>query len=65
MDKRDENWEWRRLHIKELYSLYRSPNIVKVIKSRTLRWTGHIGRMKEGRSAFKNLTGKLTGKRSL
>ena len=36
--KRDENGEWIRLHIEELHSLYRSPNIVRVIKSRRLRW---------------------------
>ena len=44
--------------------LYRSPNIVRVIKSRRLRWAGHVARM-EGRSAFKILTGKPTGKRPL
>ena len=42
--KRDENGEWRRLHNEELHSLYRSPNIVRVIKSRRLRWAGHVGR---------------------
>ena len=42
-----------------------SPNIVWVIKSRRLRWTGHVARMEEVRSAFKILTGKLTGKRPL
>ena len=52
-DKRDENGEWRRLHNEELHSLYRSSNIVRVIKSRRLRWAGYIARMKEGRSAFK------------
>ena len=56
---------WRRLHNEELHSLYRSPNIVRVIKSRRLRWVGHVTRMEEGRSAFKILTGKPTGKRPL
>ena len=61
--KKDENVEWRRPHNEELHSLYRSPNIVRVIKSRRLRWTGHVARMEDGRSAFKILTGKPTGKR--
>ena len=56
--KRDENGEWRRLHNEEFHSLYRSANIVKVIKSRRLRWAGHEARMGEGRSAFKILTDK-------
>ena len=43
--------------------MFRSPNIVRGIKSRKLRWAGPIARMDEGRSAFKNLTGKPTGKR--
>ena len=60
--KRDENGEWRRLHNEELHSLYRSPNIVRVIKSRRLRWAGHVARMEEGRSAFKILTGKPRNK---
>ena len=62
--KRDENGEWRRLH-KELHSLYRSPNIARVIKSRRLKWTGHVARMGKGRSSFKILTDKPTGKRPL
>ena len=45
--------------------MYRSPNRVRVIKSRRLRWAGHIARMEEGKSAFKILTGKPTGKRTL
>ena len=45
--------------------MYRSPNIVREIKSRRLRWAGHVARMEEGRSAFRILTGKPTGKRPL
>ena len=45
--------------------MYRSPNIARVIKCRRLRWAGHVARMEEGRSAFKILTGKPTGKRPL
>ena len=63
--KRNENGEWGRLHNKELHSLHRSPNIVRMIDSRRLRWAGHVARMKESRSAFKILTGKPTGKRPL
>ena len=63
--KKDENGEWRRLYNDELYNLYRSLNIIMVIKSRRLRWAGHVARMEEGRSAFKIVTGKPTGKRPL
>ena len=45
--------------------MYRSPNIVRVIKSRRLRWAEHVARMEENRSSFKILTGKPTGKRPL
>ena len=54
--KSNENGEWRRLHNEELHSLYRSPNIARMIKSRRLRWAGHVARMEQGRSAFKILT---------
>ena len=57
--------EWRRLHNEELRSLCRSPIIIRVIKSRRLRWADHVARMEEGRSFKKILTDKLTGKRSL
>ena len=52
--KRDENGKWRRFHNEELHSLYRSPNIVRVIKSRRLRWAGHVARMEEGKICFQN-----------
>ena len=63
--KRYENGEWRRLHNEELHSLYRSSNTVRVIKSRRLTWACHVAGMEEGRSAFKILTGKPTGKTSI
>ena len=63
--KRDTILERRRLHNEELHSLYRSPDIARVIKSRRLRWAGHVARMEESRSAFKILTGTPTGKRPL
>ena len=51
--KRDENGEWRRLDNQELHSLYRSSNLISVIKSRRLKQAGHVARMEEGRRAFK------------
>jgi hypothetical protein len=59
--RRGANGECRRLHNEEHHSLYRLPNIVRVTKSRRLRWAGHIARMEEGRSAFKILTGTPKG----
>ena len=56
---------WRRLHNEEFDSLYRSLNIVRVIKSRRFRWAGHVARMEGCRTAFKSLTGTPTGKRPL
>ena len=63
--KRGQNGEIRRIHNEELHSVYRLPNIVRVVKSKRLRWAGHVARMEEGRSAFKILTCKPTGKRPL
>jgi hypothetical protein len=64
--KRDEvTGEWRRLHKKELYALYSSSNIIWVIKSRKLRWTGHVASMGERRGAYRALVGKPEGRRSL
>ena len=63
--KRDVNAEWRMLHNEKLLSLYRSPNVVRVIKSRSLRWAGHVARMGEDTSASKILTGTPAGERPL
>jgi hypothetical protein len=52
----------RRLKVNDLYS---SPNIVRVIKSRIMRWEGHVARMGEGRDVYRALVGKLEGKRPL
>ena len=56
---------WRSLNNEELHSLYRSPSIGRVIKSRILKWVGNVARMEEGRSAFNVLTGKPKRKRPL
>jgi hypothetical protein len=64
--KRDEvTGEWRRLHKKELYALYSSLNIIRVMKSRRLRWAGHVARMGERRGAYRALVGKPEGRRPL
>ena len=64
--KRDEvTREWRKLHNEELNDLYCSPNIVRVIKSRIMRWAGHVERMRERRSVYRILVGKPEGKRPL
>ena len=56
---------WWRLHNEELNDLYCSPNIVRVIKSRIMRWTGHVARMGEERGVYRILVGKPEGKRPL
>jgi len=64
--RRDEvTGEWRRLHNEELNDLYCSPNIVRVIKLRRMRWAGHVARMGEERGAYMVLVGKPEGKRPL
>jgi len=64
--KRDEvTREWRKLHNEELNNLYSSPNIVRVIKSRRMRWAGHVARMGEGKSVYKILVGKPEGRKQL
>ena len=57
--------EWRKLHNEELNDLYSSPNIVRVINSRRMRWAGHVARIEEGRGVNKVLVGKPDGKRPL
>jgi len=57
--------EWRRLHNKELGDLYFLPNIVRVVKSRRMRWAWHVARMGEGRGVHRVLVGKPEGKRPL
>jgi len=57
--------EWRKLHNEELSDLYSLPNIVRVVKSRRLRWAGHVARMGEGRGVHRVLVGKPEGKRPL
>jgi hypothetical protein len=63
--KREEDGSQRKLHNDELYSLYSSPNIVRVIKSRRMRWAGHMERMGEGRVVYRVLVGRPEDKRSL
>jgi hypothetical protein len=64
--KRDEvTGGWRKLHNEELRNLYSSPSIIRIIKSRRMRWMGHVARMGEKRHAYRLLVGKPEGKRPL
>jgi hypothetical protein len=63
--KREEDGSRRKLHIDDFLSLYFSPNIVRVIKARRLRWAGHVARMGEERGVYRVLIGKPEGKRPL
>jgi hypothetical protein len=53
---------WRKLHIEELHNLYSSPSIIRMIKSRRMRWAGHVGRMGEKMNANRILVGKPEGR---
>jgi hypothetical protein len=57
--------EWTRLHNKELYALYFSTNIIRMIKSRSLRWEGYVARMGYRKGAYRALVGKPEGRRPL
>jgi hypothetical protein len=64
--KRDEvTGEWRKFHNDELNDLYSLPNIVRVVKSRRMRWAGHVARMGEGRVVHRILVGKPERKSTL
>jgi len=64
--RRDEvRGEWRRLHNEELNDLYPSPNILRVIKSRRIRWAGHVARMGEESGVYRVLVGKPEGNKSM
>jgi hypothetical protein len=64
--KRDEvRGCWRKLHNEELHILYSSPSIIRIIKSRRMRWARHVARMGEKRNAYRMLVGNPEGKRPL
>jgi hypothetical protein len=57
--------KWRKLHNEELHNLYSTPGVIRQIKSRRMRWAGHVARMGEGRNVYRVLMGKPEGKRPL
>jgi hypothetical protein len=56
---------WRKLHNEELHNLYSAPSVIRIIKSRRMRWAGHMARMGEKRNVYRLLVGKPEGKRPL
>jgi hypothetical protein len=64
--KRDEGTgEWRKPHSEELHDLYSSPSITRIVKARSMRWAGHVTRMRVKKNAYRLLVGKPEGKRPL
>jgi hypothetical protein len=63
--KMEEDGSWRKLHNDELHNQYSSPNIVRVIKSRRMRWAGYVARIGEGRGIYRVLVRRPDGKRPL
>jgi hypothetical protein len=63
--KSEDDGSWRKLHNDELHSLYSSPNVVRVIKSRRMRWAGHVASMGEERGVYRTLVGRPEGTRPL
>jgi hypothetical protein len=64
--RRDEvTGDWRKLHSEELHNLYSSPNIIRMMNSRRMRWAGHVARMGPKRNAYRILVGKPEGTRPL
>jgi hypothetical protein len=57
--------DWRKMHNEELYNLYFSPNIIRMIKSRMMKWARHVARIGEKRNTYRILVGKPKGKRPL
>jgi hypothetical protein len=60
---REEDKSWKKFHNDEIHGLYSSPNIVRVIKLRRMRWVGHVACMEEGRGVYRVLIGRFEGKR--